>query len=335
MQGFEIPVVLFMFRRVDTLLQIVDRVRQIRPLKMYLLSDNGRDSQEKEEVSECRRKIESAIDWPCEVIKNYAEANRGVHANIGLGAEWVLQREKWAIFLEDDNLPEVTFFTFCRELLVKYENDTHILWICGTNYLGKYTPKNKASYMFTQHLLPCGWASWSSKFLRFYDANLDLASDCYIMDNCKGSYKDHRLFKQQYESIMREKKRKDNGLRFGSWDYHMALTIRANGLLGISPALNQIRNIGVDVYSIHGGSDAASIMTKRFCGMPSYPMSMPLSHPKTVLVDCAYEKRISNIILLPMRYRIKSYAVKLSKRILRIQEDESFVKAIKARLWKQ
>lgn len=331
MQAFDIPVVLFMFRRADTLLKIVDRVREVKPKKMYLLSDNGRNAQEKKQVADCRRKVEDAIDWSCTIIKDYANENRGVHANIGLGAKWIFEREKWAIFLEDDNLPEVSFFEYCRELLMKYEGDYRVLWICGTNYLGNYSPKNGASYMFTRHLLPCGWASWSDKFIKFYDAELNLAYDNYIMENCRRSYEDERLYWQQYESIMREKHRKDRGHRFASWDYHMALSIRANGLLGISPAKNQIRNIGVDQFSIHGGTTLSNIMTRRFCGMESYTLKTPLEHPKTVLVDTEYEKKITKIILLPLQLRMKMKIVHCIKRLLLIPNEESLSETVRNR----
>ena len=76
--------------------------------------------------------VEFLINWDCEVIKNYAKENRGVYQNIGEGARWVFEREEKAIFLEDDNLPETSFFRFASEMLEKYETAPEVLWICGT-----------------------------------------------------------------------------------------------------------------------------------------------------------------------------------------------------------
>ena len=157
---FTVPVVLLLFKRRDAALRIIDRLRAAEVSKLYILADQGRNKAEREKVWETRTAVEQAIDWDCEVIKDYAEENRGVYGNIALGAKWVFAREKWAIFLEDDNLPELTFFPYCEELLKRYEVDQRVLWICGTNYLGRYQPDNKVSYMFTKHMLPCGWASW-------------------------------------------------------------------------------------------------------------------------------------------------------------------------------
>ena len=122
MEQFDIPVALFIFKR-DKAVEIIKRISEVKPRKLYLLADQGRNDEERALAAEVRRKVEESINWECEVIKNYAEENRGVYANIGQGAIWVLRREKWAIFLEDDNLPEVTFFAFCREMLEKYENE--------------------------------------------------------------------------------------------------------------------------------------------------------------------------------------------------------------------
>lgn len=328
---FDIPIVLITFKRTDTVLRILDRVREVRPRKIYILSDQGRDDQEKKMVQKCRYEIEAAIDWPCEVVKNYAETNRGVYANIGLGAKWVFEREKVAIFLEDDNLPEKSFFEYCKELLEKYSDNTRVLWICGTNYLGEYEPRNEASYMFTQHLLPCGWASWAHKFNKVYDDELLLIEDNYIINEMSQTYSDKKLYRQQLDSIYREKRRKLRGERYASWDYHMALTIRANDLVGIAPCKNQIKNIGVDGLSTHGGNSMTNVMTKRFCGMDSFPLEVPLKHPKTVLVDSVFEQKISNIILFPFKYRIKEKINLLLKRAMKIDIDDSLTGTLKRR----
>lgn len=98
---------MFIFKRKDTVLRIIDRIREVKPKTFYIIADAGRNDEEKALVRECREAVEKAIDWECNLIKNYAKENRGVHAQIGMGALWVFEREERAIFLEDDNLPEV------------------------------------------------------------------------------------------------------------------------------------------------------------------------------------------------------------------------------------
>ena len=129
--SFNIPVCLIIFKRADTTVKIIEQIAKIKPSKLYLLADQGRNEEERKLVSECRKAVEQAITWPCEVIKYYAEENRGVYENIAGGAKYVFAREKWAIFLEDDNYPALSFFEYCCELLKKYENNSEIFGFVG------------------------------------------------------------------------------------------------------------------------------------------------------------------------------------------------------------
>lgn len=324
---FDIPVVLFIFKRSDTVLKIIDVLSRLKPHKIYLLSDEGRDELEKKMVAETRNAVEKRIDWQCEIIKNYARENRGVYRNIGEGAKWVFQHEKKAIFLEDDNLPEFTFFEYCKELLEKYEDNPKVLWICGTNYLTEYN--TDYSYMFTQHLLPCGWASWSDKFLRYYDGEMNTFNNPQKRKTFCESYNSRALLHQRLVSLEGEYRRKNSGFR--SWDYQMLFSIRSNGLVGISPARNQIMNIGADQFSTHGGTSLDKTMTKRFCEIPTEKLDFPLKHPKTVTIDNKYERMTSKIILLPLDMRIKLRINSIIKKILHLDPYSSLTAELKKR----
>ena len=313
MEQFDIPVCLFMFQRKDTVLRIIERISQVQPRKIYFMSDEGRTDEERARVAACRAAAESAITWDCELVKDYASENRGVFQNIGLGAMRVFEHEEKAIFLEDDNLPEVTFFQYCKEMLERYEDNDRIVWVCGTNYLAKYNSPANESYMFTQHLLPCGWASWKKKYTKYYDAYFKNYNET-VIERMQETYTNRPLFKQQMESINGERNRMKAGQPFRSWDFQMCFSIRSNDLLGISPKNNQIKNIGVDMLGTHGvGND---IMTQRFCGMESYPLEFPLKHPTTVLIDPVYERKIGNIILYPLSWRIRKPFGKIKRKIL-------------------
>lgn len=319
---FDIPVVLLMFKR-EKVVDIIRRVEQVQPSKIYLISDGGRTLEEHEEVRKCRRLAENAITWPCEVVKNYSEINRGVYENIAGGAKWVFERESKAIFLEDDNLPETSFFFFCKEMLDRYENDSRILWVCGTNYLEEYLPKESVSYVFTRHMLPCGWASWSEKFCKYYDGELHGCDDQRILRNIGYQYITKALYKQYKTCWLSEYNRRKQGKRFASWDMQMDFTIKSNSLLGICPCANQIKNIGVDDASIHGGTSLNAVMTRRFCGMDSKPIRFPLVHPNTVLVDEVFEKKIGRIMLYPIHVRIKTGVSRVLRRVFSIPDGTS------------
>lgn len=328
-EQFEIPVVLILFKRSESTLRIIERISQVKPKKMYLLADYGRSEQENKLVKACREAVESAINWDCQVIKHYAEENRGVYQNIGEGAKWVFEREPYAIFLEDDNLPEVSFFSYCKELLERYKDSQEVLWICGTNYLGRYEPMDGASYMFTKHLLPCGWASWSEKFLKYYDGEMKTFSPSKSKEILESAYENKKLFRHQFQLFEKTVYKLENDRKRASWDFQMAYSIRANNMYGISPKYNQIENIGVDGLSTHGGNSLKKTMTKRFCGMSSYALDFPLVHPKYIRCDDKYEEIIGNIILPPWTSRAMVQVAFGIKYFLGIDRNESLTEYLK------
>lgn len=329
---YDIPIVLFIFKRTDKLIKIINRISQVNPRIIYIIGDGPRTKEEYEEVIKCRQEAEAAIPQSCKIVTNYADKNRGVYENIAGGAKWVFEQEKWAIFLEDDNLPEISFFKFCNEILHKYENDTRILWICGTNYLKEYEFPDGASYGFTQNMMPCGWASWAYKFNKFYEGDLDLWKNINVQNLIKSLPYDKNLKKQDISNWNTELLHLRKYGRFASWDYQMSFTLRVHNLFGVMPKYNQIKNIGVDMLSIHGGTTLKNKMTRRFCELPTKELEFPLVHPVSIIPSIDAEKRVSKIITLPYEMRLKASVSRILKRIFKIDPFDSFTGVIKKKL---
>lgn len=334
-EKFDIPIVLIFFKRTEKTLRILEQIARVKPNKLYLISDGPRNDIEKEIVLNTRRQVELGINWTCDVIKNYADINKGVYDRIGKGAQWVFSKEESAIFLEDDNLPDTSFFYYCRDLLEKYKSEEKVFWICGTNYLENYQHAYNYSYMFTKHLMPCGWASWSSKFLKYYDGDFTTYNKTNRKELGK-KYTNKSLYKQQRRSLDIELIKYQLDGKPSSWDFQMAYSIRINDLFGISPKVNLIENIGVDSLSTHGGNSMEKVMTARFCGIKTSALEFPLIHPKSIEIDNTYEKKVGNIILYPigmrMKLSFKTFASNLIRRVFRIKKTDSISKVIKAKI---
>lgn len=329
MKRFEIPIGIFIFKRGDKASQIIDQISQIKPLKIYLIGDGPRNEQENAAVEICRKQVESHITWDCEVVRYYAQTNRGVYENIAGGAKWVLEREESAIFLEDDNFPEITFFSYCEDMLNKYRDDGRVLWVCGTNYLAEYNPIDGSDYVFTQLMLPCGWASWAHKFSKFYDGKLELFRDKSVLSKVKYSYKNKTLYRQNLRSWNLENSRIMNNIKPISWDFQMAFSLRVHNMVGIAPKYNQIKNIGDDSFSMHGHSSMKNTMTQRFCYIETKKLTFPLIHPKTVLVDPIFEAKTEKVIIQPFIMRVKSTVGPIIRRLVFNDENKSITKTLK------
>lgn len=320
---FNVPIALFIFKRTEKSVEIIKKISKAAPQKLYIVSDAGRTQEEQAEVEKCRKAVENAVDWDCELVKMYEEANRGCY-NIGISAMKIFEHEKTCIFLEDDNLPCDSFFEYCKELLEKYEDNDDILWICGTNYMNDFAPQDGSDYVFTQHMLPCGWASWGKKFNKYYEYDFEHLDEAGISKAGK-SYKSKRLFKYDLQNWQSEIKNKSEG-RYASWDYHMNFSLRYYNKLGIAPKYNQITNIGADSFSAHGGKSMENYLTNKFCMVPNKPLQFPLKHPTEIKVDSKFEKATEKIIVPPRSYYLK-IAV---RRMIPIPRDISIKKSLRA-----
>ena len=139
------------------------------------------------------------------------------------------------------------------------------------------------------------------------------------------TYKSKPLLKQRLQSLDGEYHRKETLNKFKSWDYQMLFSLRSNDMLGISPVYNQIRNIGADEFSTHGGTSLDKIMTKRFCEIPTRELEFPLKHPKHIAIDQDYERLIGNIILFPLKMRIKIQINLWVKKVLHLDTYSSLL----------
>ena len=63
------------------------------------------------------------INWECKVFTNFSEENQGCKLAVTRGIDWFFDNEDEGIILEDDCLPNIYFYEFCKVLLEKYRND--------------------------------------------------------------------------------------------------------------------------------------------------------------------------------------------------------------------
>lgn len=129
------PVVFIIFKRPDTTEKVFEAIRRVKPPKLLVVADGPR-AEQPSEVEKCSatRAIIDRVDWNCEVLKNYSETNLGCMQRVSSGLDWVFKTVPEAIILEDDCLPDATFFRFCEELLERYRDDERVMSVCGVNF---------------------------------------------------------------------------------------------------------------------------------------------------------------------------------------------------------
>ncbi|MES2392705.1 MAG: glycosyltransferase family 2 protein, partial [Acidobacteriota bacterium] len=158
---------LFVFNRPETTRRVFAAVAAVQPSRLLLIADGPRGDRGGDAEACARvREIVAEVGWPCEVSALFAETNMGCDARIVSGLDWVFSMVDEAIVLEDDCLPDASFFPFCEEMLERYRDDARVAAICGTNLVAE-SVKGEASYFFSQLGGNWGWATWRKEWERF------------------------------------------------------------------------------------------------------------------------------------------------------------------------
>ena len=154
----DVPVLILFFNRPQQLSQVFEQVKKARPSRLFLYQDGARNEHDLPGIKACRE-IVSQIDWECEVERFYQEKNFGCDPSEYISQKWAFSKVDKCIVLEDDDVPSVSFFRFCKEMLDKYEHDTRISMIAGFNpeEISKDIPYD---YFFATTFSIWGWASW-------------------------------------------------------------------------------------------------------------------------------------------------------------------------------
>jgi hypothetical protein len=237
----------------------------------------------------------SSVDWPCEVFTNFADKNLGCQERIISGLDWVFSLFEEVIILEDDCLPDLSFFPFCQELLERYRGDSRIAYISGINLVGNYLNTDD-SYFFSEIGGIWGWATWRSEWQR-YDRHLSewpRLRDKKMLSEIFKHPKAIAYWTQIFDAIFEN--RGPN-----TWDYQWLYTCLKNNSLTAVSSVNLITNIGFGPDATHTTERNPRLT------LPLAPMKFPLRHPSSFIPLRSVDRhRVHDMISRPMLSRILS-----------------------------
>ncbi len=170
----EIPVLFFPFSRPQYARQVFEVIKKVKPKNFYFYCDKARDGNEEElKNNNIIRKYIDEIDWDCNLKTWFRDENIGAYNSILNAIDWFFEKEEVGIILEEDCLPSLAFFDFCRQLLPKYKNDTRV-WYIGGNNLIEDKFKADYDYYFTPFAYQWGWATWRSRWEKINRTGFDV-----------------------------------------------------------------------------------------------------------------------------------------------------------------
>jgi hypothetical protein len=122
--NFKTPILFLIFNRPKLTKQVFAEIKKIKPKQLYIAADGPRKNKlnDKEKCKESR-KIINDINWSCEIKTFFREENLGCEKAVSSAITWFFKNVEQGIILEDDVLPDQSFFFFCQKLLSKYKNN--------------------------------------------------------------------------------------------------------------------------------------------------------------------------------------------------------------------
>jgi hypothetical protein len=271
-------VLFLIFNRPDTTRLVFEKIRQAKPPRLYISADGAR-SGKTGEAEKCKwaRQIATAVDWPCEVQTNFRDTNVGCKIAVSEGISWFFEHEERGIILEDDCLPDATFFRYCDELLIKYDSNNAVWHIAGFSIENNLV---QTSYRFS-HLIPIwGWATWRRAWKNYDREMISFSETANQMYDCFG--KSGKYVKQTFKNHIQ--------LNVNTWDTQWAFTCVKHQAFSILPSKSLITNIGFHADATH--TTTSDMLND---AITATPMQFPLKHADikapTRELDEAYLKK--------------------------------------------
>jgi hypothetical protein len=270
MRQIKTPIVLFAYNRVEPLSRVLDRVLEANPSTLLLIADGPKEnSVDRDKCAQVRSYLDAARTGG-DVRVLYSEVNMGAGRRISSGLDWAFSQFEEAIVLEDDLLPDPTFFPFCEELLERYRDEPRIAMISGCNFhFGRRFGTD--SYFFSASVGTWGWATWRRAWAHF-DFTIrkwPAMRDTAMLRTAWPLPQAERYWRDRLDEV--------SGGRDDVWDYQWAFSMWSRGALEVYPNDNLISHIGCvpDATHLIDANDP-------LCNVPLQPMQFPLAHPRQI-----------------------------------------------------
>jgi len=276
-----LPVVLITFNRPDVTRIVLDRILEAKPSKIYFFNDAPREGNTNDEAM-CKaiREMANTIQFDGELLTRFEEKNLGCKGGESTAMTWLFDNEEMGIVIEDDTLPSLEFFQWCKQMLIKYKDDPRVYSITGCNMLNEWK-SDKQDYHFAMFGSFWAWAGWQ-RVWKHYDVDMKLWQNPDIR-NLVLNY----LPTKELQSLRtREFDRLLEG-RISTWDFQFCFLHYIHHGLSVVPSKNLVTNIGInreDAVHMKGESP--------FSDLKHYPINLPVKENSIIVPDLDYDHEV-------------------------------------------
>ncbi len=244
--GFETPILLLIFNRPESTKLVFEAIRKIKPLNLFVAADGFRPHKEGEEsiCAVTRKIVLDNIDWNCNVKTLLRNENLGCGKAVSEAITWFFDEVEEGIILEDDCLPNKSFFDFCAAMLDRYRNNKEIMHISGDNFQNGIK-RGGADYYFSYYAHIWGWATWRRAW-----ANYSFDYECYNKSTLELKLRKIAVNNDFYD-LWLGLIDKAFSKHVDTWDFQWQYAVFINEGKCILPQYNLVSNIGFGLDATH------------------------------------------------------------------------------------
>lgn len=302
------PILFIIFNRIETTREVFDSIKQQRPLKLFIAADGPRPGKpgEKEKCENIRKRVLANIDWDCEVKTLFREENVGCGRGPSEAITWFFEHVEEGIILEDDCLPNDSFFKFCAENLERYRNHPEISIVSGNNFQKLQPMEIDADYYFSVFPSTWGWATWKRTWdgFEYYIPELTGKEKTKLIEYLFDE-PEYQLWWKNKAEWMHQKMPDD------MWDFQFYFHCMKRRQLAVIPKANLVSNIGHGAMATHTTGE-----NSYFANIPAYGLQFPLIHP--VIIERNYDADVFVQKMLFGEVEIVSSWKKLKRLVKRV-----------------
>jgi hypothetical protein len=272
------PILLMVFNRPEQTARVIERILRVRPKKLFVSADGPRENNE-QDAARCStvRALVDSLPPEIEVQKLYRAKNLGCKRSGVEALEWYFSQVEQGIVLEDDCLPDPSFFSFCEAALERYREEERVMIVSGHNPFGAF-PRGTDIFM-SKYPFIWGWASWRRAWKHY-------KSEIAGWDTGDGSRQIRTWLRSQHAVDFW--RRAFRGAAEGAevWDYQLNYAMYMRNAFAAVSGRNLVANIGFGPDAIHtkDAGDSRKLL-------PVFQAPAHLKFPARLTADIRFERR--------------------------------------------
>jgi hypothetical protein len=270
----QVPVLFLVFNRPYHTRQTFEALRKIKPRYLYIGADGPREGNARD-VKKCQevRNIATAVDWECEIKTLFNQKNLGTKIAVSNAITWFFNEVEEGIIIEDDCVPDPTFYNFASAMLDLYRHDERIMHINGTNLLMGKQIVTDSSYYYSNLCQVWGWATWRRAWQHFdaFMKDFEAIDKVQLLSTISDDPAVSNYWYGCLDSVYRGE--------VDTWDYQWFYAFWKKRGTAVTPSLNMVSNIGF-------GEEGTRTIIKfnPFSKMKRYPMKK-IIHPPAFAIN--------------------------------------------------